>query len=71
MIGTVAYDTIVRPASAQRFDIQVVRTVRRAPCTFAQYTDGSWGVTPYTAACHQALDTYAGPLRYTAREYVP
>lgn len=71
MIGTVTRDTIVRPASAQRLELRVVRTVRRQPCTFAEYTDGSWGVAPHNADCHQALDAYAGPLRFVARQYVP
>ena len=72
MIGTVAYDTIVRPASAQREQLLVVPPiVRRGDCTFARYTDGSWGISPNTGACHAALDAYAGPLRFVAREYTP
>lgn len=71
MIGTVRYGEEERPASGQRPFLMVVRKVSRSPCTFAQYTDGSWGVTPYNSNCLQSLDNYAGPFRYVAREYIP
>ncbi len=71
LIGAVAYGDSIRPAAGQRAELKVVRTVARAPCTFAQFTDGSWGVSPNDATCHQALDGYAGPLRYVARTFTP
>lgn len=70
MIGTVQWQDSIRPASGQRTGLQVVQRLEQGDCTFALYTDGSWGVSPNTAECHQALDSHAGPLRYVAREYV-
>jgi len=70
MIGTVQWQDSIRPASAQRPSLEVVQRLEQGDCTFALFTDGSYGVAPNTAECHQALDSHAGPLRYVAREYV-
>lgn len=73
LIGTVSWSGETRPAAGERASLAVVRTVQPADaagCTMAQYTDGSWGVAPASAACHQALDRYAGRLTYVARAYV-
>jgi hypothetical protein len=74
LIGIVTYGGQTRPASGERAHLEVVRTVQptdAADCTFAQYTDGSWGVAPSASRCHQALDRYAGRLTYVARTYTP
>lgn len=71
MIGTVSYAGETREATAQRADLQVVRVVEESGCSFAQYTDGSWGVAPFTGPCHDALDTYVGGMRFVARQFTP
>lgn len=72
LIGTVTAEGETRPAAGQRPQLQVVRTLEVAEgCTAAEYTDGSWGVGPYTGPCHQALVEHVGGLRFAAREYTP
>lgn len=72
LIGTVTAEGETRPAAGQRIDLQVVRTMEVGDgCTAAAYTDGSWGVGPYTGPCHQALVEHVGAMRFVAREYTP
>lgn len=67
MIGTVMYDTIVRPASAQRPSLERVSVVKEGACTFVLYTDGSWGVAPNAGGCHAVLVERVGGLKFVAR----
>lgn len=71
LVGTITANGEERQAAGQRPVISVVQAVEQGPCTFAQYSDGSWGVAPYRGDCHAALVDYTGGLRYAAREYTP
>lgn len=71
LMGTLTAQGRQYPAAGQRPSITVVQTVEQDDCTFAQYSDGSWGVAPYLGPCHQALVAHVGDMQYVAREYTP
>lgn len=71
MIGTITYLGEERQATAYRPELAVVSLEEQGNCTFAQYTDGSWGHSPNTSSCFQALLQAHGPFKMTPRVYVP
>jgi hypothetical protein len=71
MIGTITYQGQERQATASRPNLIVVTRLAQGECTFAQFTDGSWGVAPFTGPCHDALNTHVGGMKFVARTIPP